>query len=543
MADLLDQTIAELARRRRCRRRVAALLPALAVSLGLGAVLVLTVRLALPELARADVWIAAVAAAAPLLAAPSMGRRPERRAQLAGRLDNLIDARGLAMALAERPADRRDPGWTDRLRRRLEAVPWPRADWSRLPLVALAAACLAGALLLPQRAEQPPPAPPPWQVHFERTHARLDAAGEAGLMPDAQRRRLADQIARLEEIAAEGGMSQASWEGLDRADRAIERAVETAEARLAEAITAASTAHMPRAQDPPPEAGAPLDPDEPDGPRRRRDRDRLKPKRPDAAGDEIDSQRVAARRLLERLTRERERERLSSLAKSLSQLGAQAPGLAPRLSPEAHQALERLMEQAAARGALDDEALRALEALMRRAAEAPGAQGGQGRGEQGHDGPRAGPEQGLAQLGAEDIDKLLDELEQALKAGRVTLGQAGAGGDLDALIARLMVGATAAAVSRGPGHVALTRSGEDPGEAGGIARLPPGAHANPDGSVTIAETARAPELDEAALRALARGRLQHHAPANADARRAHVAPRHRGAVGRYFSPHAPGAAD
>lgn len=530
--DLLDRRIAQLARRKRLAARLRVLLPALAIAFGLAAAAIITIRMGLPEAEPAAPWLAGVALALPILLAPLYGRARPRRAQLAAELDTLVDARGLAMGLAGEATSTRDERWVSRLRRPLEEVSWPRHDWSRLPVVALAAVGVVAALLVPQRSPEPVAPPPPWQVHFERTKARLEAAESHGAVPHAEAQRLAEQVERLEAHAAKSGMSQAAWDGLDRVDRDLDRALADARARLAEAIAAAQTTREPRAGDP--AAGTP-EFEAAEAERRRRDKDRLKPKdRPQdpMAGAE---QAEARKRLLERLTRDREDERLQQLAKSLAGLAEAAPGLASRLDPETQDALRRALEQANALDGLSPEAREALEKMLRQAAEAgqPGGEGGQ---------PGAAP----GELDPEALGKALEALAKALEEGAGQLGQLGGpgeggmpGGELGRMIARLRAGLTApgAGVSRGPGSVALSQ-GADPGPAatpGTVEALPPGAHVNPDGSITLAVTSRDPELDAAALEGLSRGALEEHDPSNADARRVHIAPRHRGAVARYFS--------
>ncbi len=162
-------------------------------------------------------------------------------------------------------------------------------------------------------------------------------------------------------------------------------------------------------------------------------------------------------------------------------------------------------------------------------------------------GGAAGPQAGdPGELDPEALGRALEALAKALEEGAGQLGQLGQsgeggapGGELGRMIARLRAGLTApgAGVSRGPGSVALSQ-GADAGPAaspGEVGALPPGAHVNPDGSITLAVTSRDPELDAAALEGLSRGALREHEPSNADARRVHIAPRHRGAVARYFS--------
>jgi len=541
--DLLERRLTELSRRKRNTARLLVLLPTLAVVLAVAAAVIVGVRLGLPEAEDAAPWIAGGALLLPLLVAPFLGRVRLRRAQLAAEIDTLADARGLAMGLAAEPAATRDERWTSRLRRPLEEITWPRRDWSKLPLVGLAAAAVIAALLLPQRYPDPVVPPPPWQAHFERTKSRLEAAETHGVLPHDEAERLAKQVERLEAHAGKSGMSQAAWDGLDRVDRDLDRAIADARARLAEAIAAAQTTDQPRANDPPP--GTPGF-EAAEAERRRRDRDRLKKKNPETPEGAAEQQAAERKRLLERLTRDREDERLQQLAKSLSGLAEAAPGLLERLDSATQEALRQAMEQANALDQLSPEAREALERMLRQAAQQAGQQGESGQeGQGGQQGSGEGQ-----QLDPEALAKALKALEKALEEGAGQLGQLGGpggeGGEgegegmagLQRMIARLRAGLVApgAGVSRGPGSVALTQGAHPGAEAtpGEVGALPPGAKETPDGSITLAVTSRDPDLDPAALEALSRGALENHDPANADARRVHIAPRHRGAVSRYF---------
>ncbi|MFW5698270.1 MAG: hypothetical protein ACOCZK_05830 [Planctomycetota bacterium] len=237
-------------------------------------------------------------------------------------------------------------------------------------------------------------------------------------------------------------------------------------------------------------------------------------------------QRRSTQRLAEALAQARRtatadpaaRERESAaLAQALTRLARQAPGLLPQQGQPGHAELARVLDAAAAQGMLDDEALDRL----RERGLLPGA--GQGdRGRQGARDPAA--EQALAQrLGA------------ALAAAGERSGL-GRGDDFARLLQRLGGQPGRGGIARGPGAAALELTHQqqetEPGELEG---LPAGARINSDGSVTLAESRRAPELDDAANRALQRARLRDIGPGAADARRARIAPRHRAAVQRYFA--------
>lgn len=516
---LLERRLAELDRRVRGAARLSAVLAGLTLGLGLAAVVTIIIRAALPAAETAPPWVLAAALAAPLLAAPWLGGPRTPRHRLAAHLDSLVTARGLVMGLAATTPPARDPAWTTRADRALAHVPWPRADLSRLPLAALAAAAALIALLVPQRLDAPPAEPPPpWALHFERAQARLDLIDKLGVAPPDARARLSEQLDRLRDHAARAGMSQASWDGLDRLERDLDHAVDRARQRLAEALAAARVAPLPRAGDPPPPAVTAADEE-----RRRRDRDRLVSAHADT-GDTTPADAgpndTEPRRHLEQLTREREHERLADLAAGLDALAEAAPGLSPEaaLSPEARAALDELLREARAPG--DAEEARAPSPPADRADAAP--------------------------LDPETVARTLDALERALtergeSLGRLASSDAAA---LEALVTQLARGLTGGdgagpaaggpSQSRAAADLALDPTPGAPFAPGALTPLPPGARPNADGSVTLALTARDPALDPHAADALARGSLRDHAATSADARRARVAPRHRGAVSRYF---------
>ena len=501
------------------------MVPALGAGLLAAAAAIIVVRLAAPELAdTVPLFIAAGALVAIPFGLLALRRR-ESPAMLAGHLDRLTGADGLVMALASQQPDRRDAAWTERTSAQLAQVQWPRRRRPDLGLLLVGLLSLAVAIWLPQREAHSEPLRP-WETHFQRAEHKLETLASDGLLPDAKKDELEKQLAKLRDQAGQMGMTQPGWEGLDRLDKSLDDLARLSAQRLAEAIVAAKTADEPRKGDPPPEAKPREDdPETEEGRRRPRDRNRLKPKEPEAQPEQPESPeqtRDRQRRLLERLTREREQERLSELAKSLGRLGDQAPGLMPRLSEKGQQALEKMLEQLAKEGQLDEETLRKLaESGMLGEDGQPGEDGGE-------DGQDRSPS-------PEELEEALEELEKALEEGRVKLGKSGAGGQMEELILRLQAGARAGGTSRGPGHVALGRDKDAPvPEVGGAERLPQGSKVNGDGSIALGTSERAPEVDEATLRELVRAQTRAFGASDADARRAGIAPRHRRAVGRYF---------
>jgi len=235
-----------------------------------------------------------------------------------------------------------------------------------------------------------------------------------------------------------------------------------------------------------------------------------------------DHAQAAARRLAEALAQaERSaearvdpattRQELQQLARSLADLQRQAPGLVPQ-AMELPPGLAQALQDAQAGRALTPEQRAALRAMGLPVEPGPG-------GEIDPAAARAAARRLAQQLEdySDDLDRLglRPAFERALGAAR----RPGRGG-----------------LARGPGHSALELSNRGREEAGEADGLPPGARLNADGSVTLAETTREADLDEAALRELQRARRRSFDPAAADARRVRIAPRHRRAVSSYFGP-------
>ena len=199
-----------------------------------------------------------------------------------------------------------------------------------------------------------------------------------------------------------------------------------------------------------------------------------------------------------------------AMAQHLAELAAQAPGLVPKLPVGADaDALKAALQQAAAQGKLSDEQLAALEKL--------GLQ------------PSAGQTAALNEQQARALaSRLVDEL--AKRAAML-----GTEEDFSRLLAEARGRPGRGRHSRGPGHT------DHPQEldverfpVGGVVGLSPGARLNADGSVTLAEQVREPEVDAATAEAGRRAAAQSFDPTAADARRATTAPRHRAAVQQYF---------
>ncbi len=200
-----------------------------------------------------------------------------------------------------------------------------------------------------------------------------------------------------------------------------------------------------------------------------------------------------------------------ALTQRLGELAARAPGLVPTVTPGDADALRAAVAAAAAQGLLTPEQAAALERL----------------------GFRPGLNQG-APLDPAQQRELAERLREALEERARELGNcAECQGFNDALAeARRALGG---GVDRGPGAADHPYLPTDRFAVGGMDDLPPGARVNPDGSITLAEQIRDPDVAAETAELAARAAARAFDPAAADARRSDLAPRHRAVVGRYFA--------
>ena len=457
MADLLDHQLAALHRRRRVQRVVERWVPATTLAVGVAATAVMVIRLAVPGLEGLALGLACGGVLAGLVVVPSAWRPRDRSADLAGHLDQLIDGRGLAMALAAQPADQRDADWAARLRQPLEQLDLPALRWPGAGGLALAALVLAVGLLIPQ---QHPDSNRinPVQALFAGLEASLDRLEDLGATTPEQ---IIEHRAKLEELKAQAGrsgMDQAIWMARDRLDEALRADAAAATRRLAEALAQA-------------EVGATS---------------------PAAAAQAAEA-----------------------LAQQLGELAARAPGLVPRLDGENAQALREALAQAVQQGLLTPQQEQALGRLGIR--------------------PNQG---GQAQLNGEQQRQLAERIQRELERRAQELGTCEGGEGMGEALAEARGRGNRpgdGGLNRGPGHTDHPRFATDPLGIGQVDDLPPGARVNPDGSITLAEQVRDPDLEAAALQEAARAAARAFDPAAADARSARLAPRHRATVGRYFA--------
>jgi hypothetical protein len=446
--DDLDRLCSALARRRLTERVLGRVLPLAAIAGVAGATAVAVVRLAVPDAGWLVPALAASAFLAPLAVLPTALRRRDPAWLLAGHVDRLAGADGLAACLATTTT--RDPAWSERLRPLLQRVVLPPM---RLPalLPALAAGVLlVGAWFLPQ-ASAPPPIPPVAGGTVRGAEERVAELAAERLAPPETVADLQQRLQAVREALAAQGLNQQTWAALDALERDLAAAKAQAGDRLGDALHKAE-ALAGLAADAGPEAAA----------------------------------RAAA-----------------DFAAALAELERAAPGLAAKLPAGAEgEALMRLAEQALAGGELT-EAQR--QALQRWGLDPAKAQAGGGQ---------AGDAAAARQL----ADRLATEL--AMRGGM------GGGEEQD--------GPGGGGPGPGGGHAALNWGDIQRIEGGFRDRLEAGTPLNPEAGARVGTQARAVREDELANETTARAATIDQAPAEADARRARVSPRHRTAVGGYF---------
>ncbi len=206
-----------------------------------------------------------------------------------------------------------------------------------------------------------------------------------------------------------------------------------------------------------------------------------------------------------------------ALAQRLGELAARAPGLVPQVAAGDKAAMREAIAAAAAKGLLTPEQAAALEKL------GFSPEGGQ-------------PQQMNAQQQRDLAEKLRQELNDRARELGTCEGCEGL-----ALMLEEARGRGQGAPDRGPGHTDHPQLATDRFTVGNLDDLPPGARVNPDGSITLAEQVREPDVTADALQDSVRAAARAFDPAAADASTAEIAPRHRAAVGRYFTEHAPTA--
>ncbi len=312
----IDTLLARLARRHSCQRLCDSAAPRLAAAALIAATVVASIRVAVP----AGDWLIPTLLAAALLAPlpflPAAWRRRDSGARLAGELDLLAGAQGLAMAFAEQ----RDPAWDAASAAALAKVQLPAVRVAAFGPAVVALALLTGAVLLPQ-VVPPPLAERPAASLVRPVRNDLAQLAEIGVIRPEERAELEKRLDELLAGAQGGTLDQATWEGVDRLQAHLDAQATAAGEHLAAALAAAQQGTVaPPANDA--EAGA----------------------------------------LAE------------SLAVQLAALAAQAPGLVPAdlHDPAAQQALAKALAQAQAKGLLT----KAQVAALQQAGLQPGKPGG-----------------------------------------------------------------------------------------------------------------------------------------------------------------------
>ncbi len=314
----LDAWLSAVVRRRRGASLIDTLAPGITGSLFITAVVVVTIRIAIPPATVAIPALVVAGLLAPLWWLPRWWRLGDPPARTAGALDQLAGAQGLVMALAAMPAPARPVAWRERLDPMLERVALPPIPLRPLLPALLAGLCLGIGIALPQRESTPPAPRVPAPVRTVQD--RVNELAQRGILSEAEREALSQQLQRT----AESGLSQATWEGLDRLNSQLDARTEAAQRRVEEALAAAdSVAALPS----------------------------------DATTRQLD-------------------EAASQLAAALADLQLQAPGLLPELSLSADgQALAAALQAAVERGDLSPAQAQALAEALRKSGLKPGTAG------------------------------------------------------------------------------------------------------------------------------------------------------------------------
>ena len=223
----------------------------------------------------------------------------------------------------------------------------------------------------------------------------------------------------------------------------------------------------------------------------------------------------------EQLKNDQSIEQQHKLAKALANMAKQNQDLLDKLKPKNLEQMAQLAQQAMKKMELTPDQQAALNEMLKR----------QGLNqEQLKELLEKGAQSGKPfNQDKEALKELARSLDKELKASSQKLSKMGM--DMASLL-MLMQGPPG--VTRGPGHVSLTQKDPTKTETGGLETLAPGARVNPDGSITLAETVRDADINDAALKEAVRAAATSFDPAAADARRSSSAPRHRGAIARYF---------
>lgn len=257
MSDLLDRQLDRLHRQRRFQRTLDRSLPALGIGLGVAALAVMVVRLAVPGAGWMVLPLAVGGLLVPLLVIPRAFASRDERAVLMGHLDRGCGAHGLAMALAALPAPERDGDWMARLRRPLEDLVLPPLRWQAGRGALFAVVCVLVALALPQRAEVPT-LPTVIGNLFRHAEERIAGLEQAGVIPPAEQEQARADLMQLKNHANDQGMDQPTWEALDRIRERLDRSVDTSTQRLAQSLALSEAVAQPSGDTPPGEATARL---------------------------------------------------------------------------------------------------------------------------------------------------------------------------------------------------------------------------------------------------------------------------------------------
>jgi len=473
----LDALLVRLSRRHQWQHVIYMVAPRLIVSALLAAVVIATIRFALPGLAWLVPAVMVAGILAPLPWVPSAWKRCIPRSLIAGELDGLAQAEGLVMAFTEQ----RDAAWRARCDTALQRVRLPALIIAPLVPSMLAVLMMLGAMSLTQTV--PPSATTgAADALVKPLRDQIAELTDRGVLTKEQRSDLEQHLAELVARSQGGALDQATWEGIDRLQTQVTSQAAAAGEKLAAALAAAQAAADPSVA-------------------------------ANNAGQPADAANAMA----------------VQLAVDLAKLAEQAPGLVPLdlADPNQRAALAAALEKAQRQGLLTPAQVAALQRAgltLGKAAHQPG-------------GPTPAQSRALARQLADELGKRKQGLGGAARSAaelflaRLAAGSQSGSGSQPGNGSQPGSGAP----SRGPGQAPLDQLKRERTAGGEQAALIPGVTLNPDGSVTVAAQARDAELDDHARAELQRSAARDFDPTAADSRRATVAPRHRAAVEAYFS--------
>lgn len=230
----IDTLLARLARRHQWQRVYDATAPRFAAAVVMSATVIASIRVAVP----AGEWLipslAVAAVLSPLPWLPLAWRRREPPAQLAGELDLLAGAQGLAMAYIEQ----RDAVWSAASHAAVAGCHLPPFRLAGGIPALLALGLLVGAVVLPQVTPAPPPEKPAANL-VRPVREDLAQLAAIGVLRPEERIELEKRLDDLLANAHGATLDQATWEGVDRLQAHLDAQATAAGEHLAAALATA----------------------------------------------------------------------------------------------------------------------------------------------------------------------------------------------------------------------------------------------------------------------------------------------------------------